>query len=534
MYLVLIYKDLLHYYNYATQEYLMESSMESSKTPLMQRSRSNSTAEPSVRHGSDRAEKEGKQYKRTLTGAYRRPSLCSAGTSDKAQGGPPRRVSVLDRGEARALSAASAGSVLTGPRQPALSISKSVSGYAQERQFDKKLQEKAAVKMDAKAAKRHKFQKKWLSGMKNVVIVFYFLVVPMLETPNWCLDWFRPDRHKLPGICIPCQEAQGGIIRYSGLPKLQPAVSYSIDIFCLIVLGVFKAFKMSWKKTAGSEKARIWGFLAVELVCIADLVHAGYYFRYPFINNLLRPVVVVVFFSTIRENLKTLAKDLKDSLVILASILVYILYFSAVGLFIFQGTMTGYASFTTLGETFWSLIILITTSNYPDVMLYAYNTSTWYTLYFVVFILFGVFFLMNVLLGVIFDNYKRHVELSSRNRSKRRMKIIERYYRQFDEEGKGYLTIVQAREFFALALDLNYHKRAHRDTLRQTLKIIDPEGNRILLRDRILEFFEIGGFAMLPSLEQEQQNLDLSQDPQAEESELTDTDASFQANERAC
>ena len=136
-------------------------------------------------------------------------------------------------------------------------------------------------------------------------------------------------------------------------------------------------------------------------------------------------------------------------------------------------------------------------------MLYAYNTSTWYTLYFVIFILFGVFFLMNVLLGVIFDNYKRHQELSSKNRSKRRLKIIARYYKQFDEEDKGYLTVVQAREFFAITLDLDYSKKSNRDTFRQTMRIIDPEGNRIIFKDRIMEFFEIGGFVMLSNLQQE-------------------------------
>ena len=40
------------------------------------------------------------------------------------------------------------------------------------------------------------------------------------------------------------------------------------------------------------------------------------------------------------------------------------------------------------------------------------------------------------------------------------------------------------------------------------MRIIDPEGNRIIFRDRILEFFEIGGFVMLSSLDKEQQNLD--------------------------
>ena len=57
-------------------------------------------------------------------------------------------------------------------------------------------------------------------------------------------------------------------------------------------------------------------------------------------------------------------------------------------------------------------------------MLPAYNTSTWYTVFFIVYVIFGVFFLMNVLLAVIFDNYKRRVEWTSANRAKERMKYI--------------------------------------------------------------------------------------------------------------
>ena len=71
------------------------------------------------------------------------------------------------------------------------------------------------------------------------------------------------------------------------------------------------------------------------IICITDLVFSTVNFTYPYINNLMRPAVVVVFFSTIRENLKTLARDFIDSLVILATILIYILYFSSVGIFIF-------------------------------------------------------------------------------------------------------------------------------------------------------------------------------------------------------
>jgi len=77
-----------------------------------------------------------------------------------------------------------------------------------------------------------------------------------------------------------------------------------------------------------------------------------------------------------------------------------------------------------MGNTYYEMTVLITTSNFPDVMLPAYNTSTWYTLYFITFIVFGVFFLMNVLLAVIFDNYRRRVEWTSQTRSRDRLNYI--------------------------------------------------------------------------------------------------------------
>ena len=74
-------------------------------------------------------------------------------------------------------------------------------------------------------------------------------------------------------------------------------------------------------------------------------------------------------------------------------------------------------------------------------MLEAYNTSTWYTIFFIIFVIFGVFFLMNVLLAVIFDNYKRRVQWTSMNRGKERMEYIERFFAKYDEGDKGWLTI---------------------------------------------------------------------------------------------
>ena len=95
-------------------------------------------------------------------------------------------------------------------------------------------------------------------------------------------------------------------------------------------------------------------------------------------------------------------------------------------------------------------------------MLQAYNTSTWFTIYFICFVIFGVFFLMNVLLAVIFDNYKRRVQWTSQNRASQRVEHINKFFDNYDEGDKGWLTIYEAKAFFKFVLNLDYSSKDNR------------------------------------------------------------------------
>ena len=67
------------------------------------------------------------------------------------------------------------------------------------------------------------------------------------------------------------------------------------------------------------------------------------------------------------------------------------------------------------------MFVCLTTENFPDVMLLALQVSSVYSLFFIIFILIGVFFLLNVLLAVIFDNFKNRVEVSREDKVSKRM-----------------------------------------------------------------------------------------------------------------
>ncbi|KAK3084889.1 hypothetical protein FSP39_020847 [Pinctada imbricata] len=82
--------------------------------------------------------------------------------------------------------------------------------------------------------------------------------------------------------------------------------------------------------------------------------------------------------------------------------------------FTHKRTMIKY--FTTIQDSFISLFILLTTANYPDVMMPAYTESRWNAAFFIVYLALELYFLMNLLLAVVYDTFS--------NLEKRKVKTL--------------------------------------------------------------------------------------------------------------
>lgn len=81
------------------------------------------------------------------------------------------------------------------------------------------------------------------------------------------------------------------------------------------------------------------------------------------------------------------------------------------------------------------------------------------------------------------------------------------FFDRYDEGDKGWLTIYEAKAFFAHVLSLKFDKSEDRQNFKNIMKLADPEGAKILLKHRVLEFFRMGGFLHLDLLDQEQRKL---------------------------
>jgi hypothetical protein len=121
------------------------------------------------------------------------------------------------------------------------------------------------------------------------------------------------------------------------------------------------------------DKVRVPIGICIYISCVIDLLYSMITTRCPYWNNSFKPVVVLLFLPTIRNNLKTVALDLKDSMPVLMIIFAFIFFFSFSGYFFFQGTLEGVTIFPNISKSYYNMLILLTTANFPDVMLPAYN-----------------------------------------------------------------------------------------------------------------------------------------------------------------
>ena len=55
--------------------------------------------------------------------------------------------------------------------------------------------------------------------------------------------------------------------------------------------------------------------------------------------------------------------------------------------------------FDNVANSYYNMLILLTTANFPDVMLPAYNVSFFWCIYFVSFLILGLYALLNLLLA---------------------------------------------------------------------------------------------------------------------------------------
>jgi two pore calcium channel protein, plant len=245
--------------------------------------------------------------------------------------------------------------------------------------------------------------------------------------------------------------------------------------------------KQRWRSVSKNHKIRLTLMCVLFLVALVDVIIQDLKGTFAYFDQFIKPIVLLLQFSSVRAQFTGIFYDMaKNIWYVILSIYIYVAVFALGGYCLFKLSMEGFI--------YYQMLILITTANFPDVMLPAYNEHRITFIFFLVYLLIGLYFLLNMLISIMFDNYKRFLVIRVVQRSRSRVQAISGYFDRVDVEKTKTLSMSQAKVFFQNIFDLDYSDAKDRVTFRKIMKQLDPDNQKIVYRDDVREFFESPNF----------------------------------------
>uniref|UniRef100_A0A8C2ZJ13 Voltage-dependent calcium channel protein TPC1 n=1 Tax=Cyclopterus lumpus TaxID=8103 RepID=A0A8C2ZJ13_CYCLU len=183
--------------------------------------------------------------------------------------------------------------------------------------------------------------------------------------------------------------------------RLDVYVHATLELLALVMVAFELCMKLRWLgfHTFIRHKRTMVKFVEAIVVLIRQTSHVR-------VTRALRPIFLVDcrYCGAVRRNLRQIFQSLPPFIDILLLLLFFMVIFAILGFCLFSPN-TADPYFSTLENSLVSLFVLVTTANFPDVMMPAYSKNRWSCVFFIVYLSIELYFIMNLLLAVVFDTF---------------------------------------------------------------------------------------------------------------------------------
>ena len=240
-----------------------------------------------------------------------------------------------------------------------------------------------------------------LIPLKWIALVL-LAVLPVLQIPNWCIrkDLVIPRQHV--DQCNP-EDYPNSEIFY-----ILPGEMTALLLLCYVCLSTFIIMRLFIKKRDRGSIFRSTVMLGMVLASTIDLLWVFFLDgrSATVVTDIFNVFLLLFFVRSIREVWMQFIQVMIHSVPVFAIIMAYFVVFVIIGFILFANSTVS-ESFVTINESMYTVYILFTVSNYPDVAMPFFEEYRMYMFYFWSYLLIGIFLLSNLLLAQIFLNYKK-------------------------------------------------------------------------------------------------------------------------------
>ncbi|KAL4620409.1 hypothetical protein ACB092_06G151900 [Castanea dentata] len=296
---------------------------------------------------------------------------------------------------------------------------------------------------------------------------FAMIILSFLEKPLWCTNYSTDS----------CNDRDYYFL--GQLPYLTGGESLIYEGISLFILVIHTFFPISyeghplyWKSLLNRLKVALLLIWVADILVYALYLSSGGFDYLPFrIAPYIRVVFFMLNFRELRATIFLLAGMLSTYLNVLALGLLFLLFSSWLAYVMFEDTQQGKTVFTSYGTTLYQMFVLFTTSNNPDVWIPAYKASRWFVLFFVLYVLLGVYFVTSLILAVVYDSFKDQLAKQVSVMDSTRRRILKKAFNLIDKNNHGFLDKEQCIRLFE---ELNKY-RTLPDISREEFELIFDE-----------------------------------------------------------
>ncbi|XP_050668395.1 two pore channel protein 1-like isoform X2 [Leptidea sinapis] len=184
----------------------------------------------------------------------------------------------------------------------------------------------------------------------------------------------------------------------------------TIELLALTIIGVELHLKLKWigwGTIFKHKRTMIKGvtLLIMVLEAVVVLCRQSSHFR---VTRALRPIFLVDtrHCGGVRRFIRQILQSLPPIIDMLGLLMFFVATYSLLGYYLFSEHIDN-GHFQTLSDSFVSMFVLLTTANFPDVMMPSYAKSKWYAVFFILYIITVLYVLMNLMLAVVYETFTR-------------------------------------------------------------------------------------------------------------------------------
>ena len=272
--------------------------------------------------------------------------------------------------------------------------------------------------------------------------VWALLLLSFFEQPVWMFSHVNPERAL----------SRDDLYPRFGLPILSRKLSLPLEWFLLLLISGWcglRAYALGPRAYLRNRRSAVFvtalGLALVDTAVTSICLIRGV--RMYRVCSYLRLTMLVLEMPDIVRQLKLVVRALPGLTGVTIAYIVFLMVSAFFSLLLFTGEQRA-AVFPNFFEALFNLLILLTTSNFPDVMMPAYTAHRSAFFFFFAFLLIGYFFLTNLILAVVCKGHQDQREADQAAEEASEKENLSRAFALLDSTGAGEVQRPVMKELF--------------------------------------------------------------------------------------